>query len=66
MSNNNRCANTEALGRYEKEMSANEKAYDQNCEDMFNELDEAIEMYEAIARKYELKEEAKEYMMDNL
>ena len=62
----NRCANTEALARYEKECEKNERIYEQNCEDMFNELDEAIELYEEIARKYDLKDEAKEYMEDKI
>ena len=64
--NSNRCCATEALNRYINECDKNERIYEQNCEDMYNELDEAIELYEAIAKKYELKSEAKEYMEDRI
>ncbi len=62
--NSNRCANSEALARYERECDKNERIYEQNCEDMNNELDEVIDMYEDIAKRYDLRSEAKEYMGD--
>ncbi len=66
MSNENRCANSEALARYEREVSNNERAYEQKCEAMFAELDDAIAMIEDIWMKYELQNEAKEYVKDQL
>ena len=62
----NRCANSEALARYEREMAKNEALYEQNVEDMQNELDEAIDLYEEIAKRYDLRLEAKEYMEDRI
>lgn len=62
----NRCANSEALARYEKECDENGRIYEQKCDDMFNELEEIIEQYKEIAKKYELQDEAKEYMEDML
>ena len=59
-----RCANTEALNRYERECDKNEKIYEQNCKDMFNELDEALDMIAEIAKRYELQDEAVEYVKD--
>ncbi len=46
--NSNRCAMSEALGRYEREMEANERAYDERESCMFVELDEHIEAIQAI------------------
>ncbi len=62
----NRCANTEALGRYEREVDKNERLYEAKCDEMFDELAEVIEQYEEIAKRYELQDEAKEYMKDML
>ena len=64
--NANRCAQTEALNRYEREVDKNERIYEQNCEDMNNELDEALDMIAEIAKRYELQDEAKEYVKDML
>lgn len=67
MSNNdNRCANSEALARYERECSDNERRYEENCEMMFAELDDALAMIEDIYMKFELQNEAKEYIRDQL
>ncbi len=62
----NRCANTEALGRYEREVDECEKIYEIRCGAMNEELAEVIEQYEEIAKRYELQDEAKEYMKDML
>ena len=44
----NRCANSEALARYERLMEMSERAYEERCEEMYSELED----------------EAKEYMKD--
>ena len=64
--NSNRCANSEALARHEREVDANEKQYEHNCDEMYLELDDLIEAYEEIARRYDLRTEAKEYMGDKI
>lgn len=64
--NANRCANTEALHRYEREVDKNERIYEQNCEDINNELDEALDMIAEIIKRYDLRDEAIEYVKDML
>ena len=59
-----RCANSEALARYERETNKNEKIYEQNCENMFAELDEALEMISEIGKRYGLESESVEYVKD--
>lgn len=61
-----RCANSEALARYEREVDKNERIYEQNCEDMNNELDEALDMIAEIIKRYDLRDEAIEYVKDML
>lgn len=61
-----RCANTEGLNRYLNECDKNEKIYEQNCEDMNNELDEALDMIAEIIKRYDLRDEAIEYVKDML
>ena len=60
----NRCANSEALARYEREMAKNEALYEQKCQDMYDELEELYEQFSEIKSRYELYDEAKEYMKD--
>lgn len=62
----NRCANSEALARHEREVDKNEAIYEQNCENMYEELDEAIDMIDEILKRYELRDEGKEYVEDKL
>ena len=60
----NRCANSEALARHERETDKAEEIYEQNCKDMNEELDELIEQIGNVAKKYELQDEAREYVKD--
>lgn len=62
----NRCANSEALARHEREVAKNEAIYENNRESMFEELDEALDMIEEILKRYDLREEGKEYVKDML
>ncbi len=62
----NRCANSEGLARYEREGDECETIYEIRCDAMNEELAEVIEQYQEIAKRYELKDEAKEYMRDML
>ncbi len=64
--NSNRCANTEALHRYEREMDANERAYDERESCMFVELDEHIEAIQAILEMYEMQDNGMEYVKDRI
>lgn len=61
---NNRCANTEALNRYEREVEKAEKEYEERCDAMYDELEELIVEYLAIAKRYDLKDEARQFMED--
>lgn len=62
----NRCANSEALARYEREVDKNERLYEAKCDEMCSELEDVLEQYREIAKRYELQDEAKEYMKDML
>jgi len=63
----NRCANTEALNRYEREIAKAEKEYEAECKELYGELDEAIDMIEhIISRNTALRDEAVEYVKDRL
>ena len=64
--NSNRCANTEALHRYEREMEANERAFDERESCMFVELDEHIEAILEILERYEMRENGTEYVKDRI
>ncbi len=64
--NSNRCANSEALARYEREMDNNERMYDERESCMFVELDEHIESIQAILEMYEMQENGMEYVKDRL
>ena len=61
-----RCYNTEALHRYEREMEANERAYDERESCMFVELDEHIEAILEILERYDMRENGTEYVKDRV
>ena len=62
----NRCANSEALARHEREVDKREKEYEYNLDLMFEELDDAILEIETIIKRYELQQEGREYVKDKM
>ena len=58
--------NLEALRRYENECDENERIYESKLQSMFSELEDVIETYIEIANRYDLLDEAKEFIEDRL
>ena len=61
-----RCANTEALERYEREVAKAEERHESRLLAMCEELDDHIEAMKALLREYDMITEGEEYIKDTL
>ena len=70
--NANRCCNSEALARYERDVASGEEQLEKIQEEMYSELDDLIQEFlaniEFIAKRddYNLKEDAMTYVKDQI
>ncbi len=70
--NSNRCANSEALARHEREITSGEEQLEKIQEEMYEELDDLIQEFlaniEFLAKRddYDLKDDAMTYVKDQI